>query len=319
MRPLALDTPGVYPRDEPPAPTLAHINEQPGLPIKFDAKRGSDQLRARIYHDPRLTGLKLSVALALSEFVNPSTYTAHPKQARLAGMVHASRPRVSEALRGLATDGVIEIDRRRTYCRYIFRGEWRGRFKVVARPAAPESRCYEKEHHDVTKRNITGEPYVLNRRTGGGRPAAAEPPSGALPTPARTRTEGVVGTPRPAAARRATVPVASASAGEPAAVHEDQERASNGKRTRPRPPSDLDVASNPELTRVRTFKRDADADAWNKRMAAAQDERERRDAAEQRTPTCSACGGGRLFYSGGCRDCGDGPSPIPSADWNRGH
>ena len=76
-----------------PTPRLAYVNEQPGLPVSFEAKRGCDQIRARIYHDPRLTSQEAIVALALSEFVNTTTYTAHPKQARLAGMVKTTPPR----------------------------------------------------------------------------------------------------------------------------------------------------------------------------------------------------------------------------------
>ena len=41
-------------------PKLAHVTEQPGLPIKFDSKRGCDQIRARLYHDHRLIGLELA-------------------------------------------------------------------------------------------------------------------------------------------------------------------------------------------------------------------------------------------------------------------
>ena len=132
-------------------PTLAHVTEQPGLPIKFDSKRGCDQIRARLYHDHRVTGLELSVALAVSEFVNTATFAAFPKQALIARMVHATRPKVSGALTRLESKGVMAIDRGRTYCRYVFLAAWRGLF--VALPGG--SRCSRKEHQDVPERNIS--------------------------------------------------------------------------------------------------------------------------------------------------------------------
>ena len=39
------------------------------LPIKPDAIRGSERIRARAYRDPRLTGTTMLVVLAISEFV----------------------------------------------------------------------------------------------------------------------------------------------------------------------------------------------------------------------------------------------------------
>ena len=145
------------------APRLAHITEQPGLPIKFDSKRGSDQVRARLYHDPRLSGLELAVALALSEFVRLPSYVAYPKQALLARMVHATRPKVSGALARLESKEVLVIDRRPRHCRYVFLDAWRGLFQVVRRPADTESRCSQKEHHDVPERNIASEPVQENQ------------------------------------------------------------------------------------------------------------------------------------------------------------
>ena len=45
-------------------------NRQLALPIHFSAHRGSDRIRARLYHDSRLTSAQLLVALALSEFAD---------------------------------------------------------------------------------------------------------------------------------------------------------------------------------------------------------------------------------------------------------
>ena len=135
-------------------PRLAHVTEQPGLPIKFDSKRGCDQIRARLYHDPRLVGLELTVALALSEFVRLPACVAYPKQKLLVRMVHATRARISNALQRLETKGVLTIDRGRSHCRYVFLETWRGRFQTVPR-------CAGKAHLDVPEKHIPVEPYVL--------------------------------------------------------------------------------------------------------------------------------------------------------------
>ena len=42
---------------------------QPLLPLKLDAKRPSDRIRARIYHDGRITGTAFAVLMVLSEHV----------------------------------------------------------------------------------------------------------------------------------------------------------------------------------------------------------------------------------------------------------
>ena len=136
-------------------PTLAHVTEQPGLPIKFDSKRGCDQIRARLYHDPRLVGLELTVALALSEFVRLPACVAYPKQKLLVRMVHATRARVSNALQRLETKGVLTIDRGRSHCRYVFLETWRGRFQTVPR-------CAGKAHLDVLGKHIPVEPIDQN-------------------------------------------------------------------------------------------------------------------------------------------------------------
>ena len=157
-------------------PELAYVTEQPGLPIRFESKRGCDQIRARVYQDPRLTPPERLIAISLSEYVNTTTYTAHPKQAKLAELNGTNRSQISRLLRRIAEKGVIEIDRCRTYCRYIFLAEWRGAF--VALPggrdvrethtppdAPPGPRCASRAHLDVRETHITGEPYVRNRRS----------------------------------------------------------------------------------------------------------------------------------------------------------
>ena len=139
----------------PSGPKLKHVTEQPDLPIKFDSKRGCDQIRARLYHDHRLIGLELPVALAVSEFVNLATFAAYPKQKLLARMVHATQPRVSNALQRLETKRVIEIDRKRSYCRYVFLAEWRGRFRVVPKVVATDSRYAGKAYLDMPEKHIS--------------------------------------------------------------------------------------------------------------------------------------------------------------------
>jgi hypothetical protein len=160
--------------------TLAHVNPQPWLPIRFDSKRGSDSIRARVYADPRLSALEWRVAMALSEFVNTSTWCAHPKQSRIAVMVNATRPKVSGALHSLESKGVINIDRCRTFARYVFTETWRSAFR-------PASRCSPTEHLDVPLRNITGEPENRNlppkpprKRGSANRP---DPTGGYAPSP----------------------------------------------------------------------------------------------------------------------------------------
>lgn len=135
------------------APALAYVNPQPKLPIRFDSKRGCDQIRARVYHDARLTGAAKMVAMVLSEFVNTATYTAHPKQANIARWAGLSRRGVIKALGELVRLGVIETDRRRTYKRYVFRAAWRD---------GPSPRCEQSAHHDVNRVHITGEPIQGN-------------------------------------------------------------------------------------------------------------------------------------------------------------
>ena len=89
--------------------------------------------------------LEWRVCMALSEFVNITTWCAHPKQARIADMVNATRPKVSGALHSLESKGVINIDRCKTYCRYVFTETWRSAFRSV-------SRCSPTEHHRGTVR-----------------------------------------------------------------------------------------------------------------------------------------------------------------------
>ena len=156
-----------------PTPRLAYVNEQPGLPVSFEAKRGCDQIRARIYHDPRLTSQEAIVALALSEFVNTTTYTAHPKQARLAGMVKTNPSQVSRLLHRLEEKAVIEIDRCRTYCRYVFQAAWRGSFQ----PLPGRSRFASHANQDLRLTQITGEPGTENQEISDPIAAAGTPPA----------------------------------------------------------------------------------------------------------------------------------------------
>jgi len=156
---MAHPTTTVRPVPDPPTPRLAYVNEQPGLPISFEGKRGCDQIRARIYHDPRLTSQEALIALALSEFVNTTTYTAHPKQARLAGMVKTNTSQVSRLLHRLEKKAVIEIDRCRTYCRYVFQDAWRGSFRSLA----GRSRFASHANQDLRLTQITGEPCTGNQ------------------------------------------------------------------------------------------------------------------------------------------------------------
>ena len=177
-------------------PTLAYINEQPGLPISFTAKRGCDQIRARVYHDHRLSSQEALTLLALSEFVNVHTFTAHPKQIRLARMVKTNRTQVNRILHRLEALEVLVIDRHRTYCRYVFSDAWMGFF----RPLPHRSRCARDAHQDVRETHITGEPVQRNLYSGS--IAAADYPVRAREATARqeqqqqrnqARLEGLLG------------------------------------------------------------------------------------------------------------------------------
>ena len=93
--------------------------------LRFDAKRGCDRIRRRVYADPRIRPLVGYALVALSEFVDVRR-KAWPKQDLLASMLHTRRQRVGEWLAEAADLGVLEVDRNRPggRCCYTFAESW---------------------------------------------------------------------------------------------------------------------------------------------------------------------------------------------------
>ena len=137
------------------------------LPVKPDAKRGCDRIRARAFRDSRLRGLALNVVLAVSEFVRSDHPIARLKLATIAKWAHADRKHCGLALHRVEAAGVWEIDRKSHHQRIVFLdswlrwfgGEW-GRQRRDETSDHPVERCDETSHHDVTKGHITGEPVL---------------------------------------------------------------------------------------------------------------------------------------------------------------
>ena len=66
---------------------------------------------------------------------------------------------MSRLLHRLEDKAVIEIDRHRTYCRYVFQEVWRGAF----RPVPGRLRFASHANHDLRLTQITGEPGTENQ------------------------------------------------------------------------------------------------------------------------------------------------------------
>lgn len=145
--------------------------QQLNLPVRFASKRGSDRIKARIYHDHRLRPPVAAVLLALSDFVDVRS-KAWPKQALLAQMIHAPRETVGRWLAEAEALGVLEKDRHRPQgrCEYTFREAWVRWF-----------RCDGGSLLDVTEDHFSTEPVqgtedlyeeeLLDHAKGGGRVA----------------------------------------------------------------------------------------------------------------------------------------------------
>ena len=151
---------------------------QPLLPLKLDAKRPSDRIRARIYHDGRITGTAFAVLMVLSEHVreDDQTYSCYPSRASLMRWVHCGDTALSSALRLSQAWGVLRVQhRRRETSRYIFVLEWIAKWE-------PESqRGKALGSLDAGMRHPRGEPTKIEDRSssitgtgptaGNGRPA----------------------------------------------------------------------------------------------------------------------------------------------------
>ena len=93
---------------------VPHGGVQLNLPhLRFDAWRGCDKIRRRVYGDPRLRPEVMAVLIALSEFVNRTTAKAYPTQSTLAKMIHVHRTRASRWLSEAESLGVLAKDRNR--------------------------------------------------------------------------------------------------------------------------------------------------------------------------------------------------------------
>ena len=145
-------------------PVLTYVNDDPlpgFLPIKFEAARASDRVRSRVYSDARLSTAETAVLLSLSEFVDPVTYRCFPKQRLVAAMSKMTRTACNRAVKRLVQKGVIELDRSRAYCVYVFRSAWIDWFQN--QPGA-DSRCAHRAHLDVRIEHISSiEPVQGNQ------------------------------------------------------------------------------------------------------------------------------------------------------------
>lgn len=131
--------------------SLVPLAGQHRLPLQFDAPRAADCLRARIYHDPRLSGLTMVVAIVVAEFAHRGSYACHLKAATVCYWSHASERRVRGALVQLEELGVLSRERQRTYQRFVFETDWLERFGPLARPDNASGQ-------DRTIRPVSGEP-----------------------------------------------------------------------------------------------------------------------------------------------------------------
>lgn len=117
-------------------------DRQPRLPIKLDAKRSSDRIRARIYHDGRIRNSAGMVAMVLSEHIryDDDTYSCVVTYATIARWTHCSIRAVKVAVRELRDLGVIDFGAVHHAVRYVFTLDWVARWTVEeSRGRLPES------------------------------------------------------------------------------------------------------------------------------------------------------------------------------------
>ena len=141
-----------------PQPTAAHT---PTLPIRFDARRASDRIRARIYHDGRLAPPEMVVALVIAEHASGTTHAAALKQSTIARWAHMSIRAVRDNLHRLRHAGVLLIHRGRTYQRYVFTFDWLAQWTPLP-SRGRQLRSAGSADHDRQDLPITGEPVQEN-------------------------------------------------------------------------------------------------------------------------------------------------------------
>ena len=127
------------------------------IPIKLDARRLSDQIRARCYADQRLSSACRDYLKTLGEFVSGPRLACWPGPDLIETMTGYSS-RTQKRCRGEAKDaGVLDWaprkERRRegagglTFC---FQSEWMARFEIS--PAEQENRQAEERRRRADKR-----------------------------------------------------------------------------------------------------------------------------------------------------------------------
>ena len=175
------------------------------LPIRPDAKRGSERIRARAYRDPRLTGNVMLLVLAISEFVTGGGQpVAKLKIATICKWTHGKDWATRGAVRAAVELGVLAVDRKRTYQRYVFLDSWLDWFGAMPEPLAETAardsrsvdstglRSVESTTHDRWIPPITGEPVLGNtqqQQQQGCETEDEDPPARPVlgPTPAQIR------------------------------------------------------------------------------------------------------------------------------------
>ena len=122
--------------------------QQMSLPVKMDAKRPSDRIRARIYFDGRLESDSFVLAMVLAEHVayGDLSYSCELTQATLARWSHMSVRSVQRHLKTLLGLGVIEISRSKSLSRYVFLGAWVAQWQ----PSEQRGRPVQARSQDTT-------------------------------------------------------------------------------------------------------------------------------------------------------------------------
>ena len=172
------------------ASTLRLVDVPPGgvqlrLPhLRFDAKRGCDRIRRRVYADPRIRPMVAVVLMALSEFVDVRR-KSWPKQDLVAQMVHTDRRRVSLLSDEAEKLGVLVKDRARVggRCCYTFAESWVQWFRDEA---AGDARVASKAIPELPLKQLSTEP---SNRTTYVRPAEENPQPPADPVPVESDPE----------------------------------------------------------------------------------------------------------------------------------
>ena len=160
---------------------VPHGGIQLRLPhLRFDAARGCDRIRRRVYADSRIRPLVAAALLALSEFVD-GRRKAWPKQELIAKMLHTRREVIGRALTEAAQLDVLEKDRSRPggRCTYTFRESWVQWFHDDdQKQPSVTSGSDSQSHPEVTLSHFSTEPY---KRTN-----VQEPPPRCLCRPCRS-------------------------------------------------------------------------------------------------------------------------------------